>query len=273
METLNYEDLNNDLLWAHNHQVVKIMKDDLDIYIKLNLKEDNHKLVVFSNGAIDPSKSKPPVFMRSKWHEDFNANCLYIDDRTVHYKQLRIGWGVGREERHFLKDYSEIAQQVTQALQIESQNVVYCGSSAGGFMSMYLATLHKGSTAVVNNPQCYVDRYDKVNVEKLYTKIFPNRSRDYIKKQYALRLSITSLFRKQKYVPKIYYIQNRLCETDMTRHFDPFCSFLDKYEINSSNIKFILYNNKKLGHNPISREATVNFVNQVLEDKLVIAEF
>ncbi|UIU22298.1 hypothetical protein [Mammaliicoccus sciuri] len=80
METLNYEDLNNDLLWAHNNQVVKIMKDELDIYIKLNLKEDNHKLVVFSNGAIDPSKSKPPVFMRSKWHEDFNANCLYIDD-------------------------------------------------------------------------------------------------------------------------------------------------------------------------------------------------
>ena len=59
----------------------------------------------------------------------------------------------------------------------------------------------------------------------------------------------------------------------MTRHFNPFCSFLNKYEINSSNIKFILYNNKKLGHNPISREATVNFVNQVLEDKLVIAEF
>ena len=42
METLNYEDLNNDLLWAHNNQVVKIMKDELDIYIKLNLKEDNH---------------------------------------------------------------------------------------------------------------------------------------------------------------------------------------------------------------------------------------
>ncbi|MGK9044811.1 glycosyl transferase [Mammaliicoccus vitulinus] len=273
METLNYEDITSEKLWQQNNQVVKIIKDDLDFYIKLNLKENNDKLVVFSNGAMDPSKSKPPVFMRSKWHEDFNANCLYIDDRTVHYKQLRIGWGVGREKRHFLIDYSEIAKRVAEHLNIAAQNVVYCGSSAGGFMSMYLATLHKASTAVVNNPQCYVDRYDKINVEKLYKKIFPGRSRDYIKKQYAIRLSITSLFRNENYVPKIYYIQNRLCLTDVTRHYEPFCNFLDKYEINSSNIKFILYNNKEKGHDPISREATIDFVNKVLENNLVIADF
>lgn len=273
METLNYEDINTKALWKHNNQVVKIIKKDLDFYIKLNLKENNDKLVVFSNGAYDPAKSNPPVFMRSKWHEDFNANCLYIDDRTIHNTQLRLGWGVGTKERHYLRDYSEIAKTITDQLNIENNKVVYCGSSAGGFMSMYLATLHKESTAVVNNPQCYVDRYDKTNVEKLYKNIFPDYSRDYIKKQFAVRISITSLFRIQKYVPKIYYIQNRLCKTDMNRHYTPFCSFLDKYNINSTNIKFILYNNKKMGHNPISRESTVDFVNQVLEDRIAMAGF
>ncbi|WP_323703489.1 glycosyl transferase [Mammaliicoccus sp. Dog046] len=273
METLNYENINKKTIWKYNHEVVKIIKDDLDIYIKLNLKPDNDKLVVCSNGAVNLSKSKPPVFMRSKWHEEFNANCIYIDDRTIHHKNLRLGWGVGTKERHFLKDYSEIIQSIANQLSIESNNTVYLGSSAGGYMSMYLATLHKGTTAIVNNPQCYVDRYDKINVEKLYNKIFPEYTRDEIKKKFAVRLSITSLFRIQKHVPKIYYIQNRLCHNDMDRHYNPFCSFLDKYNINSSNITFILYNNKEGGHNPISKEATISITNQVLANEFTLSQF
>lgn len=273
METLYYENINKDALWKYNHEIIKIIKEDLDIYIKLNLKPDNDKLVIFSNGAVDPSKSKPPVFMRSKWHEDFDANCLYIDDRTIHHKKLRIGWGVGTKERHFLIDYSEIAQSISKYLNIDTSNIVYLGSSAGGFMSMYLATLHKGTTAVVNNPQCYVDRYDTVNVEKLYSKIFPDYQREEIKRKFAARISITSLFRKQQYVPKIYYIQNRLCKSDMVKQYEPFCTFLDKYKINSTNIKFILYNNKLSGHNPIAKEATVEFVNQILSNKSPLSQF
>lgn len=273
MDTLNFEDIDKKTLNHQNDKAIKIMKQDLDFYVKINLKKNNDKLIVFSNGAFDPAKSDPPIFMRSKWYEEFNANCLYIDDRTIHNNGMRIGWGFGTEDRHYLQDYSEIAQSIANNLNIEPSNVLYFGSSAGGFMSMYLATLHKGSKSVVNNPQCYVHRYDKTNVERLYNTILPDYSEEHIKKKYALRLSITSLFKQEQYVPETYYIQNRLCETDMRRHFNPLCDMLNKYNISSSNIKFILYNNKKLGHAPIPKEQSINFVNQVLEGKQVISKF
>lgn len=270
MKTLEFDRLNKKDLFKNNNQVIQVNKDNIDFYIKLNLKENNDKLIVFSNGAYDPNKSKPPIFMRSKWYEDFNANCLYIDDRTVHNNKLRIGWGVGSADRHYLKDYAYIAQKVATQLNIQPENVIYLGSSAGGFMSMHMATMHKGSSAIVNNPQCYVDRYDTINVNRLYKTIFPELSRDEIKKKYALRLSLTSLFRSKKYVPNVYYIQNRLCETDMENHYTPFCEYLDKYEIDSSSIKFILYNNKALGHGPITKQQTVEFTNQILAGTEVI---
>ena len=160
METLYFENIKYNDLIINNNQTVKILKDNIDFYIHLNLKENNEQLIIFSNGAIDPNKSKPPVFMRHSWHEDFNASCIFIDDRTVHNNNLRIGWGVGSEDRHYLMDYSDIAQMIANTLSIQPENTYYYGSSAGGFMSMYLATLHKDTKAIVNNPQCYVDKYD-----------------------------------------------------------------------------------------------------------------
>src|SRR5699024_9425029 len=120
-------------------------KNDLDFYFKYYHKHHNSKLLVFSNGAYDPKISKPPVFMRSKWHEDFDANCLFIDDRTVHGNRLRIGWGVGSKERHYLVDYVEVVKKISEIISVEANNIIYFGSSAGGFMSMAMATMHKGT--------------------------------------------------------------------------------------------------------------------------------
>ena len=265
METLYFENIKYNDLIINNNQTVKILKDNIDFYIHLNLKENNEQLIIFSNGAIDPNKSKPPIFMRHSWHEDFNASCIFIDDRTVHNNNLRIGWGVGSEDRHYLMDYSDIAQMIANTLSIQPENTYYYGSSAGGFMSMYLATLHKDTKAIVNNPQCYVDKYDQTNVNKLYTSIFPDYSTEEIKKKYAIRLSITSLFRQKNYVPEIYYVQNRLCSSDMKNQFNPFCNMLDRYDIDSANIKFILYNNLKSGHAPLQRDGTITLVNRIIE--------
>jgi len=265
IEEIDLEDLIN-----NDGEVIKVFQNKFSFYYKVYMKNNNNKLVVFSNGAYDPSASELPVFMRSSWSDDIEANCLYIDDKTIHNNNLKIGWGVGTTDLHFLKVYVQFVRKIASLLNIEANSIMYYGSSAGGFMSMAMASYHKGTYAVVNNPQTYVYRYLKKSVTALYNNVFPGMSDKEVMKKYSSRLSLINIFSKNKNVPLIYYLQNRQCKNDMDNHVKPFLNNLDKYNMNSKNINLTLYNNKHAGHNPVKKNATVKFINSVLNSHLYL---
>ncbi|MGO2040666.1 MAG: prolyl oligopeptidase family serine peptidase [Staphylococcus equorum] len=269
MKKCKLNDLNLSFLKSVNSEVFCVNKDNVDFNFKLSLKPNNNKLLVFSNGALDPSKNTPPVFMRAKWADDFTANCLYIDDRTIHYNGLRIGWGIGTTTRHYLEDYSTIVKEIAHLLVINPEDIIYFGSSAGGFMSIMLATMHKGTTAIVNNPQTYVHKYYRPAVEKMYETIFPTMSEKTILKNYGMRFSVTSMMKSKKNVPKILYIQNASHKPDMESHYEIFNKMLDTNKLSKKNIIFFLYNDPVSGHSAISKEMTVDIVNKWLQKPLM----
>lgn len=266
MQQINFEEIDYEKILNCNKEHFVVEKESELFHFKLHLKNNSKKLVVFSNGAYDLSKNTPPVFMRASWVEEMNYNALFIDDKTVHNNGLRIGWGVGTKDRHFLIDYSQIVKKVTKELNIIDKDIYYFGSSQGGFMSMALSAMHEGTTAIVNNPQTYVDNYHERAVNALYNTIFPEKSRKDILIEYADRISITTIFRKYR-TPRTFYYQNRLCTSDMRNHLSPFLRRLDRYNIDSSNINFILYNNKKDGHNPINKEKTLKLIDEIIYDR------
>lgn len=265
MNAINFNDLNISFLKKNNLTAVKIIKDGIDFYIKLALKEEYRPLVVFSNGAYDPNRATPPIFMRNSWYPEYEFSSIFIDDRTLHDHSLRIGWGVGTADRHFLIDYHEIVNRICEIINKDSEDVYYFGSSAGGFMSIYLATLHKGSTAIANNPQTYVTKYNKAAVDRLFKSVFPDQSDEEIKKIYATRFSLVSAMKKYKNTPRTYYIQNARCVGDMEKHCKPFMYALKKYKVPSRKIQFMFYNNDKMGHNPISKEDTIRMIHSVVK--------
>lgn len=264
MDTIDFNDLNKSFIKRNNFLAVKIIKDGIDFYIKLAIKNEYKPLVIFSNGAYDPNKSTPPIFMRNSWYKEYEFSSIFIDDRTVHDHALRIGWGVGNADRHFLVDYYEIVSKICEILDKDSDDVYYYGSSAGGFMSIYLATLHKGSTAIANNPQTYVTKYNRLAVNRLFKSVFPDFSDEEIKKKYATRFSLVSAMKKYKNTPRIYYIQNARCKGDMEKHCNPFMHALKKYKVPSREIQFMFYNNDKMGHDPISKEDTIRMIHAVI---------
>jgi len=262
--TIKFENLTLEFLKNNNNEHIIIEKDGIDFHYIVALKKDSKKLVAFSNGAVNPEIKKPPLFMRSNWLEEMDYNAIFIDDRTVHENDLKIGWGVGTLERHFLKDYSDVVKKIASLLSIKDKDIFYYGSSAGGFMSLALATYHKDSTAIVNNPQTYVYKYFESYYKPLYEIIFPGMEDSEIHKNYSDRLSITNIFRKNKRTPKAFYFQNRLCRSDMKNHLEPFVKTMDKYAIDSESIQFIIYSNKKSGHTPLSKEKTLKLIDMIV---------
>jgi len=266
MEEINYLDLNYDFLIKNNNDEIRIIKEGIDFYFKINLNLESKYIIAFSNGAVNPKKSKPPIYMRSKWGAEFNASCIFIDDRTIHDLPINLGWGIGTTERHYLVDYSEIVKTITYLLQYENENVIYYGSSAGGFMSMALASYHKGSIAIANNPQTYVHNYLPVHVDKMYKAIFPKLNKNEILKKYGNRFSLLNIMTKNKYIPKTIYLQNRLCKSDMEMHLRPFYKNADKFNVNLENINTIIYNDKLSGHSPLGKSKTVKYINNLIEN-------
>ncbi|EOD4291593.1 hypothetical protein ACJQO6_001706 [Staphylococcus pseudintermedius] len=128
MIKLDFDTMTKEDLLKANNQKVKLIVDEIDFYIFINIKPNNQRLLVHTNGAINIKKSQPPVFLRNSWRDDFDANCLFIDDRTIHDSEVNLGWGLGTKERHYVNDYARISQKVSQLLNVEDNQVTYYGS-------------------------------------------------------------------------------------------------------------------------------------------------
>lgn len=270
MIQFNYDTLTREDLLKANNQKVKLIVDGIDFYIFIHIKPNTNRLLVHSNGAIDKKKATPPVFLRKSWREDFDAHCLFIDDRTIHDSSLNLGWGLGTKERHYIEDYARISQKISALLNVEDENVTYYGSSGGGFISLMLATSHKNSRVVVNNPQTYVYRYIRKVVLKAYQFVFGDISFEEVNKNYAKRVSCTRHMKRCNHVPETLYIQNRLSHQDMEEHVTPLIKMLDKYRLDSSRINFLLYSDKQSGHNPLPKDKTIELVNLFMKRELNI---
>lgn len=259
---VDFDDITLESLKEATPNVLKVHKNGIYFYLKIKLKTDNNNLVVFSNGAYNPQKSNPPIFSRSSWHSDFNANCIFIDDITIHNTECTLGWGVGTPDRYFLLEYSQIIQKVKSVLLISDENVVYFGSSAGGFMSMMLATFHKGSLAVPNNPQIYAHKFGRgVAVNKLYNTRFPNMNENEIHKKFGDRFSLTEMIKRMAYTPKVLYLINAYSEEDVEKQYKPFVEDIKNIDIDDTRIEFLFYHADR-GHEGIySREKSAGIVN------------
>ncbi|MFC3900415.1 prolyl oligopeptidase family serine peptidase [Aliicoccus persicus] len=265
MMRIHLNNLNHKFLIDNNNKKIEIIFNNEKFYFFISLKENNEKLVVFSNGAVDRKKKTPPLFMRSTWHEDINANCIFIDDKTIHNIKVSLGWGIGREDRYYILDYLEVVKKIAQLINIRNENIFYYGSSAGGFMSIMLAVHHKNTVAIVNNPQTSVLRYKEGPKKSLFSNIFKGLTEHEIMNNFGLRISLIKAIEKKKNLPKIYYLQNMLSDFDMENHVNPFMDELKKSGFNTENITYIFYNSVKLGHNPLPKEQSLNYINSLIE--------
>lgn len=265
--TVEFEDITFEILQRASPDILRVMKDGIDFYFKINFKTSSNKAVIFSNGAYKPKKNTPPVFMRSKWLNDYDCTCICVDDRTIHGKNVRVGWGIGTPERHYLLDMSSIIKKILSEINVTSANTIYFGSSAGGFMSLMFAVLHKRSHAIVNNPRIYA--YKSSSINSIYKGLFPGLTPQHINKKYGGRMSVTHLMNKRNYVPNVLYILNRDSKSDYQEQYIPFTKMAEKYNIDLSKISFWLYSDKNNPHDFIPREKTAAII-KLYQEKLTL---
>lgn len=269
LQNIDYENLENVELQTDEMQELKIKKNNHTYCMKIHAKPATDKCMIFSNGAVDPNKNKPPVYMRSSWSGDIDASAIFIDDPTLHGTKLRLGWGQGNRDVFHREEIADILQILLAKMNVENDGTYFFGSSAGGFMSFYYSILIKGSTAVVNNPQTKVLNYLEAHVKNMLKKSYGIADTGDVDTSLLYRLDIAEAIRHHDYFPgKIYYFQNQSCEADIENQLNPFIDTLKKYGIEAKGLNIISYFDESLGHNPIRKNDTVNIINKILNGEL-----
>lgn len=122
-------------------------------------KSTSEKLLVFLNSASSRVK-EGPIFHRISWTSSLEANMLYFEDPMyLEYDDLKCSWYYGQENKSYLKLIVEIVDDVAKKNKIKRENIVFVGSSAGGYAAIFCANDMLGAKAYAYNPQIVLNKW------------------------------------------------------------------------------------------------------------------
>ena len=113
----------------------------------------SEKMIVFLNSA-SYRKSENPLFHRVSWAGVLEDNLLYIEDPMYKkHEGLKCSWYYGDKDNSYLNYLVDIVENIANIKNIKNENIVFIGSSAGGYAAIFCANRLLGSKAYAYNPQ------------------------------------------------------------------------------------------------------------------------
>lgn len=125
---------------------------DFDCLFHRN-RDNSDILYVILSGARTAGNSQP-TFKRWSYYNFMDGHMLNIDDPMCRiHKNLSLGWYYGTKTECYCDYLSEIVEEFAYENGITNNNIIFYGSSGGGYAALYCACKIPGSFAVAINPQ------------------------------------------------------------------------------------------------------------------------
>lgn len=208
---------------------------------------------------------RPPFFVRWTWYVYLKESIItYADPMMFHDDDISVTWFAGDDDHWPMEDIALIIEKLAINQNVLKDNILFFGSSGGGFSAVVLGTLIRNSKVLVNNAQFFVLNYSKQFVDGLFDLLeveFNGLSREEITEKIKYRLDAIELFKKEKYAPYIAYYVNSKSKMDMEYQIHQLIEgYYENESVNTLNI--ILYDDRNVEkpHNPLPTPETVNII-------------
>lgn len=133
-----------------------------DCFVRYKQNVQPKKIYVIYTGG-RPESASSPHFVRWSYYpliESLDSMILCISDPMFQkYEELLLGWYYGTEDECYITLSLEIVKAVCDSANVKYEDVIFFGSSGGGYASVYASVMLRGSTSVSINPQIYLSRY------------------------------------------------------------------------------------------------------------------
>lgn len=215
----------------HEGMEIEVFKASINnqIFNFIYAPSSEQKIYILCPSAKHKSTPSIHYFLRWRWaiKKIFPGNALVLSDPTWELdSSVRAGWFMGTKDNDATLNFCEIIKIFCKQLQIPFKNLIFWGSSTGGFIALQLCKYFPGSTAVSINGQTDIYKYHEHH--ELFTYCFNGMDEKDINEQYRKRLSIiehSETLRKNN----IFLVQNILDKHHYTKHFKPFMHKIAPY--------------------------------------------
>lgn len=259
--------------------------DSFKISFFFSPSENPEKLIFFFPGAYDRSKGSVQ-FQRHSWVTDYSdkCHCFFLDDPTVNENNsLSIGWFQGWRGINLEEGLVELVNQASLLLGIEEKDIVFFGSSAGGFVSLKMSQSFRKATVIAINPQIYLNYFYPRLYNEMLAFSFPDASPDELARLVNENFCYNPLisYNTENNLGRVCIFQNRYDNFHLSNHlglmikksdnkFPIEMFYLDKLEelgnyIPNGKLNIYYYNDAEMGHNPPNRMNTRAIIRKVIE--------
>lgn len=145
-------------------------------------KGKNDKLWVFPSAARTRANGRAniPLFERWSYYNILQDSILCVSDPMYYdYPELNCGWFWGNDEHNYREYLAQIVSKIVEYLEINKDNVIFMGVSAGGTTSIHTAAIFGHGTAISINGQLNFEtekRTHRLSDFKQCTSIDPTKS-------------------------------------------------------------------------------------------------
>lgn len=165
---------------------------------------------------------------------------------------LKLAWYAGHDGLDPMDWIVELVQQLVEVA--EPSQLVFVGSSGGGFASLRASQKFPGSLAFVTDPQTIVTNYHQPQVSRLLQVGFDGFDSNAALETYGERLSAPFNYEVGGVSNYVYYAQHRWDKFHIENHLKPFASVFGLSEVDrdvdSERFKLVLFDKGK--HGPLS---------------------
>ena len=218
---LSYNQLKEETLPTAGLTLYEVEWNGVTFELMFHPVPGSSQLVVFGNGNVRKDVELP-TFQRLSWYSQLSCSCLWYFDPSLYLGPARICWGYGTEQRWYLRDISHIVAQIANKLKVYGNDLLFYGSSGGGFTSMLLACMLRGKACVLN-PQCVPGHFYPYLVEPMKaTCLKPGQN---MKEE---RMNAAVFFQQEGFVPYLLCTQNWGAEDDVYGQLIPFLDELEE---------------------------------------------
>ncbi len=235
-------------------------------------EKSSSRLLVTLNGAVKREADKDPreIFQRRTWSDEFESNVLMISDATLHpSNNIQIGWAQGNGTDALISGMAKSVEFVRDSLGARNEEIVFFGSSAGGFQAVALHSWFPGSRFLVNNAQFDWTLYHPTHSKRIAAHSYGGLDIRHVRKLYPNMCNVFSRFVNDRIPIAGRYLVNVASPADFGKQLPVLTSFMSaRAKLQPSigmDISVGYYADPKAGHMPLNRKATLREVASLLE--------
>ena len=250
---------------------LEIINDNALFYLFIRFSHDNKNFICMNPNLFDRECKNPPYFARWSWYKYFNESFIATADPMVFRNdKMKGGMMIGVKNQWYAETLSCIISKLAKNQNVIEDNILFFGSSAGGFISLCLATLIKNSKVLINNSQFNLKNYNKYVMNMIFDAIAPTfegLSNEEIMRKYGYRFNFTELIERENYAPYITYYVNVKSKSDKNQSIPFIQEYYDQKEFNGLNIIFYSEEKEK-PHTPLPNDISIEFIRLFAKNNL-----